>query len=341
MKAVFFFLPFLCLPLFAADAETLTQEGLALHDQGKYSQAIEKYKEALKAGGNDWLLQYEMCFSSYANNDIPGAVNYCRESIRLRSKGNDVAYMRLGTIYDNLGKPDSAVQMYAQGLKDNPDSYMLKYNMAITKIGQHKIKEAYDFAMQATENTKTHEGSYYVTGVLADSLGLWANEYAYTLYSLLIRGNEPGRMRESMNRLYARNKSLVKVAKHGGETDSVIITLPSKGQVRGRCVFAFMNCVALGIAQDSANGIPLYGTKIGNYEFLVKSTIPAIDMLAESNVRFSLKNFYSDLKEGQYEESFARLIFSPLSDKEYSSWLILNGGKMSAFKKWLRTEYFK
>src|SRR5574344_1947275 len=144
-----------------------------------------------------------------------------------------------------------------------------------------------------------------------------------------------------MNMLNARNKSLVKVAKHGGEKDSVIITLPSKGQESGDFDVAFMTCVALGIARDSAGGIPLYGTKVSDYEFLVKSTIPAIDILAESKEKFSLKNFYSDLKKEQYEEPFARLIFSPLFDKEYGSWLILNGGKMNAFKKWLRTEYFK
>ncbi len=320
----------------AADFNTLVAEGVALHDQGKFSEAIEKYKEAEKFNSSDATLKYEICFSYYANKEYDIAINYCNESIKLRSSSNSRAYVQLGTIYDHLGKPDSAVTIYKNGLKQDPHSYLLKYNLAITLFNNKQVDEAYNYVMAATLDSKVHEGSYYIVGYLAGQLGKWFDEYSYRMYALMI-GRSEGRLNESLNRIYSVNKSLVKK----GQGDSVLITVPSMGNNSGAATIdgALILGVAMTIAADSINNMPLYSEKVSDYEFLVATAISTIQLISEMDAQNSLKPFYQKLVETKNQEAFARFIFSRVSQAEHNSWLETNNEQMVKFKTWLYESY--
>ena len=51
----------------------LIQEGVALHDEGKYEQAIEKYQEALKLNPSCVQATYEISLSYLAMQDFENA----------------------------------------------------------------------------------------------------------------------------------------------------------------------------------------------------------------------------------------------------------------------------
>lgn len=337
MKFIIIVTIILASQLLAADFSSIIKEGIALHDKGMFSEAIKKYKEAELIDNSNATLKYELCFSSYANKDYVNAIKYCKKSIELKPFENSGAYVQLGTIYDEQGKPDSATLIYEEGLKKDPSSYMLKYNLAITMFNLKKIEKAYEYAKSATTNTKVHEGSYYVAGYLAHQQGLWLDEYAYTMYSLMI-GKSSQRMQESVNRIYSLNKSL---ATRGG-VDSVKISIPSTtGSNAVDLNQAFIMAVALSIVSDSTGGVPLYSEKISSYDYLVSSSIAAIKMIAEMDSKNTLKPFYAEIVKNKFEEAFARYAYSNVSSNEYKIWKKRNENIMNKFNSWLSESYFK
>jgi len=61
------------------NVQTLIDEGVALHDQGQYQQAIDKYKEALKLDSNSVTAIYEMAFSYFSLKDYDETEGLCRK----------------------------------------------------------------------------------------------------------------------------------------------------------------------------------------------------------------------------------------------------------------------
>ena len=62
-------------------AATLIDEGVALYDQGKYAEAIEKYKESYKLDSNSIVLFSEMAMTYCALKDFANTESICQRAI--------------------------------------------------------------------------------------------------------------------------------------------------------------------------------------------------------------------------------------------------------------------
>ncbi|MFC0517168.1 tetratricopeptide repeat protein [Mucilaginibacter angelicae] len=140
------------------DAVALVKEGVALHDQGKYSEAIEKYQAALKLDPNYPTAYHEMSFTLFSSGKAKEAIPYLEKLMKLDPKSGG-AYDMLGSIYDDDNQPEKAIELFQKGLSVDPDYQRLHYNLSITYYRVKKYKESEDCAVDAIKLDPKHASS--------------------------------------------------------------------------------------------------------------------------------------------------------------------------------------
>lgn len=126
--------------------DELMSSGIALHDKGKYKEAIEIYKSALNEDGSKALVNYEIAYSYIKLQNYSQAEKYLRECIKL-DENNVKAFSQLGWIYYNQSKFTLSSKMYLysylksveQRRKDIVPLSNIYFNLK-------KNKDRYDFA---------------------------------------------------------------------------------------------------------------------------------------------------------------------------------------------------
>lgn len=157
-------------------ALTLIKQGIQLHDQGKYPQAIEKYQQALKIDPNNMQAEFEMSFSLYASGKGTDAITHLQNLIDKKDPLSAQAYDLLGSIYDDNKEVDKAITAYQQGIKADPKYQRLRYNLALAYLRQGKYPEAELSAIEAIKLDPKHASSQqlYATAALNQNKTLCA-----------------------------------------------------------------------------------------------------------------------------------------------------------------------
>jgi tetratricopeptide (TPR) repeat protein len=151
---------FLSANVLCKTAEELVQEGIQLHDSGKYKEAIAKYEEALKLDPENEGVFYEIAFSSWALKDYAKAVEYDDKLINGKSKYMGKAYTMKGNILDEQGKPEEAIKLYKDAVKICERDNMLHYNMGLTYFNMKNYDEAEKCAETALSLNRNHPSSH-------------------------------------------------------------------------------------------------------------------------------------------------------------------------------------
>jgi tetratricopeptide (TPR) repeat protein len=124
-------------PTRAAAASTPEQDaalraGAALHDQGKYDEAIAKYQEVLTQNPGNMTALYELAFTYSARDDHQKALDTARRGIVYKSPQLPLFYDLIGSALDSMGQPAQAIDAYKKGVEYVPRAANLYYNMAVT-----------------------------------------------------------------------------------------------------------------------------------------------------------------------------------------------------------------
>jgi len=105
---------------FAQAPKERIQEGVRLHEEGKYQDAIALYQGILAEYPNDYATHYELAMSYMAIKDYPNSINHCDIVIQSNFEEKDLAYLLKGAMIDYSGKPNEALQVFGDGIKHNP-----------------------------------------------------------------------------------------------------------------------------------------------------------------------------------------------------------------------------
>ena len=141
MRIVSLFALVLALPLFG-DTVQLIREGIALHDQGRYDEAIAKYNAALAEDPSNELASYELAMSLLAKGDAAKCVAILEPLAARKRPYQAQLLVTLGNCYDGTGDAKRAIDTYRKGLKINPDEPQLLYNLALTLTNRGDFDEA-------------------------------------------------------------------------------------------------------------------------------------------------------------------------------------------------------
>lgn len=156
----------LLIPAFAfaqqtEEAKALIKEGIALNNQGKYAEAIEKYQGALKLDPGNAQANYQMGFTLLAEKKNSDAIPFLENAIKGNGSANVTAacYDLLGSIYDQDHQPQKAIEAYKEGIKVAPDVQRLHFNIGITYSRNKQYAEAETEAIEAIKLDPKHTGS--------------------------------------------------------------------------------------------------------------------------------------------------------------------------------------
>ncbi|PJJ59566.1 tetratricopeptide repeat protein [Hymenobacter chitinivorans] len=147
------------------EVKALIKQGVTLYDEGKYDEAVLRYKQALKLAPDDFTAQYElaMTYGSLGRNEE--VVELCQRLLKGEPADPNV-YITYGTALDDLKKPQEAIRIYQTGLKKFPDNGLLYYNLGVTQAGVQRYEEATESMQLAVRKNPRHASAHRTLALL-------------------------------------------------------------------------------------------------------------------------------------------------------------------------------
>jgi tetratricopeptide (TPR) repeat protein len=144
------------------EIQALVEQGVKLHDAGKYSEAIAKYDEALKIDSTNMLALAEKSLTLLHSGKFAECVSVCEYAIETNPGGYnlDMIYINYATCYDYLKQPEKAVEKYDEGIALFPELSLLYFNKGITLSGMEKYDEAIECMKSSLMLDPLHAGSH-------------------------------------------------------------------------------------------------------------------------------------------------------------------------------------
>ena len=108
-------------------------------NSGKYEEAIESYKQAIKLNPDDAYAHTRLGVAYYKSGKYQEAIKSYKRAIRLDPDYRD-AHHNLGVAYDELGRYKEAIESYKQAIRIDPDYADVHNNLgnAYSKLGMYK-----------------------------------------------------------------------------------------------------------------------------------------------------------------------------------------------------------
>lgn len=324
-----------------ADAGSLISEGTKLHDEGRYDEAIAKYKQAEKLEPNNALVKYEISYSCYMKRDMKESLRYIKAAAKANKdmRLNDAIYGMMGTIYDDSNKPDSALTAYRKGASFNQNSYLLPFNAAITFRRLEKPDSAKVWLKKALANTKLHETSHLQMFAVSKQLGQWVDFYSYAMYTPFVAKKRENTS-AALSALYNVTKDLVECKGKNCNVNIPQLKTTSDEDIAVVSVLAFTQI------QDSVGHRHYYEKDTSaaqQMEFLVHMVTKAIKVIADfkdtKKVENTLTPFYKGLVKNKLVEAFAYTVCKDADYPTYAKWKLSHGADIERLYKWANEDF--
>ena len=170
-----------------ANTEELIHEGVELHDEGKFKEAIEKYNEALKLDPKSIQATYELSLSYLALQDYQNASKYSTAVINSNNKQlSSGAYAVKSEALAGMDKVDEAIALLQEGLIKNGDEYLLHFNLALNYYKKGDIDKTLGHVKRAIDLDKSHSGAFLLNAYALNDKGLWVQSIlSFQMFLLL------------------------------------------------------------------------------------------------------------------------------------------------------------
>lgn len=314
----------------------LVEEGISLHDKGNYTEALEKYKQAVVLNPESGLIHYEMSLTYHRQGDYTNAIKHADIAI---SKGGSTelsAYLIKGSATDDAGDTKSALKIYEKGMKRFPDDYLLQFNYGISSSRLGKKEEAEKAYIKAIQLKPEHPTSNLVLAYLNLDKGNNIKGILGLYFYLLLENNTP-RAKAAFDRLYETMYGGVSIGDDGKNTT---INLNMGDNDSDMAVELGLKMIIMESAKKNADK--------NRYERMVLDTDSFFQLVSEINDNAKKdkkggKNIWSEIygpvlneiHEKGYTETFIYHIASASQDPVVMTWIENNQDKMNAFYKWV------
>lgn len=169
------------------NVQDIIREGVKLHDQEKYREAITLYEKALKLNPQSMSAMYEMAFSYLALKELDNTLKYSTKVINSNNKNLLVkAYCIKSEALAEMGKIDKAITLLQHAIDNNPNDYNLHFNLALNYFKKDDIKRTLSQVQRAIDLNKSHSGAYLLYAYALNDSEKWVKSImAFQMFLLL------------------------------------------------------------------------------------------------------------------------------------------------------------
>jgi tetratricopeptide (TPR) repeat protein len=140
----------------------MVQQGVALHDKGGFDEAIGRYEEVLKENPNNSEALYEMAYSYFIKKDYKKSLEFAYKAAQYKSELLPIIYVLIGNTYDEAGDSKKSIETYKAGIKLQPSSFLLYFNLAITYSRAEQFDDARAALKKAAGLNPKHASSQLI-----------------------------------------------------------------------------------------------------------------------------------------------------------------------------------
>jgi tetratricopeptide (TPR) repeat protein len=313
-----------------SDANDLIKQGIALHNQGKYTEAIDKFNEVLKTDPENAYANYEMAFSLYAAKKPKDAIPHIDKAVKSSNTSLSVAaYSLLATIYDEGNQSQKAIETYNTAIKINPDYPQIYYNLAVAYSRNQQYAEAETSVIEAIKHNPKHANSQRLYALVTFHQNKRVNALLGFCSFLLLGPNGP---------LSAEAYGNIQHIIQGGvlKDDKGKSAIPVSAQDEKET-----GTLNLGISMVVLSGQSkkLSGTDLLAYQ--LKGIFTLAGQLSEKKTdktffdKFFAEYFYK-LAQSNHMPTFARMVASSANKDEAAKWMKDNTPQWNAMNDWLK-----
>lgn len=339
MKRIYFLLLLISAITSAQNPEVardLVLEGVALYDEGKYTQAISKYDDALKVDKDNFLALSEKAMTLVATRDYSESIKICKKVLKLYPNEElSMLYVTYGNATDLSHDSKKAIKIYDEGIQKYPNQYQLYFNkgIALTALGENeKAKEAIQSASVLKPN---HPGSFNALAILNENNRIAAIMAACRFLSL---DNKSARANDNINYLLnLMNKGISK-----SSNNSVSISLDSnlfsnsdsKKNPNNFSATEMILSLSAGLDDDE---VFKNDTNVDKFSRKLSVLFGSLNETKENQSGYYweyLAPYFIDMKKQDLVNTFANIAFAAKNDKEAMKFLKENKEKVDAFYKW-------
>ncbi len=226
------------------DEKKTIKEGIALHDSGRYNEAIKKYQDVLRQNANNVVAMHELAFTCYAAKNYDCAMQTALAGAQYQSDDLAYFYMTIANIYDDNKEGPKADKVYRFAIEQAPNDSLLHFNYGVNLMRESKLLEARKQLETALTLNPNHPGSHFVLGRAYEQSGYRVPAIlAYSRFLAL----EPSSPR-SAAAIKSLQPLLVHDVSNGEKSGSINITLnPNSPKDEGDFTSGEL-AIALGVA---------------------------------------------------------------------------------------------
>jgi tetratricopeptide (TPR) repeat protein len=310
----------------------LIKEGVQLNDQGKYTEAIDKYNEALKIDPENAQANYEVAFSMVLSGKGNDGILYVEKAIKASNslQLKAACYDMLGSIYDNDHQTPKAIEAYKNGIQVNPKYQRLYYNLGLTYFRNKQFAEAEANAIEAIKLDPKHGGSLRMYALVTFHQNKRINALMGFCSYLLLDPKSPQAAEAFGNIQHILQGG---VLKDGSGRNTIIIS--SKGNQENEA----MN-LAISMAVLSGQNKKLTG--MGLLEYELKSIFTIAGESAEKNTdKIFFDKFFADyfykLAKSDNMPAFTRIVSLSSNKEANTKWMSENDQLVKQLDNWVAT----
>ena len=302
-------------------------QGMKLHDLKKYDEAIASYKEALKLEPANPSANYELAFSLMGKGDTKAAIPYLEKVTKTKNNVSVSAYDMLGSIYDDMGQKDKAIEYFNKGIEADPTYQRIYFNAALTSVRMGKEKEALNYLVKALKLNPNHPSSHSLYAELMAKSSTTKIDAILAYCNFLI-------LEPTSQRSVSAYKNL-KVLMESGVSDSKkgnTISIGSGGDTE-------QNAANLSVSMSGLSLIIPGISENGKLEQQLRSIFSSVgEISARKTDKSFCWLFYADyfgkIGKSEYMPLVAHIIGYTANEKENGKWIKDNEVQFVKFGKW-------
>ena len=326
------------------DAKIKVNEGIELHDSGKYAEALAKYNEALNLDKDNSLALTEKAMTLESVKRYDEAIEVSKQVLKLYpNEDNRTLYVTYANSLDHLNKTDLALKVYDEALKKYPDYYQLYFNKGISLVNAKENEKALIEFQKATKLNPNHSSSYNALAILGQSNRI-ASILAFSRY--LVIDNKSGRAKGNFDTLIKLMKK--GVSQSGDKSVSVSIDSATLDKVnkkkKGENDFSSTDMIlslASALDYDDKNKDKTEVQKfISKFETLCRSMSESQKNQKGYYWEF-LAPYFIEMEKKNLIEPFAYTIFRPSQNPDIIQYNKEHSDKIEEFQNWSKNYNWK